>query len=203
MIVGQPLLEHRPLSARRRAMFAHVAAHVGAGRRLREALHPPSSVDAVLTSNGGLLHAEVRATGRPARGALIAAVKARAVARARVLPEGRAVEMWHALVDGEWSLVDHVDTDGKRLVLARRNPLRLRDPVALTERERAVVVLAASACSNKQIAYELGLMPSTVASHLASGMRKLRVRTRAELVRTLGARTAFEHPGESAPARER
>ena len=48
------------------------------------------------------------------------------------------------------------------------------DPRALTERERQIVAYADLGQSNKLIAYQLGLSPSTVGVHLAHAREKLR-----------------------------
>jgi DNA-binding CsgD family transcriptional regulator len=90
-------------------------------------------------------------------------------------------------VDGTWSLVDHVESDGRRWVLARRNAPGARDPKALSPRERDVLALAALGHSNKYVGYLLGLAPSTVAGHLAAAQRKLRLRSRSELIAMFGA----------------
>jgi DNA-binding NarL/FixJ family response regulator len=57
----------------------------------------------------------------------------------------------------------------------------LERPRPLSLRERQVLSLSAFGYSNKHIAYALGLACSTVSSHVASGMRRLRVSTRAQL----------------------
>lgn len=179
VFVGQPTVARaRSIPPRQRTALTCAAVHIEAARRLRDALAP--TVDAVVSPRGSLLHAERGAESK--RTSIVAAARARAAARSRRLPEADAVEIWQALVEGEWSLVDHVDTDGKRLVLARRNPSFVRDPKALSAQERVVVRLAGAGRANKLIAYELGLAISTVATHLASAMRKLRVRSRRELV---------------------
>ncbi len=85
-------------------------------------------------------------------------------------------------MQGKWSVVDFVDRDGKRFILARRNPLIGRDSIAITDVERAVLALASLGHANKHIAYELGLAPSTVAGHLKRGLRRLGLKGRAELV---------------------
>jgi hypothetical protein len=78
-----------------------------------------------------------------------------------------AVEIWRGLVAGLWSLVDHIDTDGRRYLVAHRNDPTTPDPRALTERERQVVAYADLGQSNKLIAYQLGLSVSTVGVLLA------------------------------------
>ena len=100
-----------------------------------------------------------------------------------------AVEAWRALVSGRWTLLDHFDHDGKRYVVAVRN-----DPVVpafaeLSPREAQVVAYAAQGHSNKLIAYELGIAPSTVAMHLSTAGGKLNAKSRVELIRTWRSRT--------------
>ena len=99
----------------------------------------------------------------------------------------QAVPTWEALIQGRWSLVDWFDTDDRRYVLAIPNPPGIRDPRGLTERESQVVAYAALGESPKLIAYRLGISRVRVSSHMRSAMRKLKVKTPAELVRKVGA----------------
>ena len=106
-------------------------------------------------------------------------------ARRRALHEEPevAIAMWSALVTGRWSLVDRFERGGRRYIVARRNARTLRKPRALTARERAIVHLVGLGKPNKFVAYELGLAESTIATHLATAMRKLGAESRVELVR--------------------
>ena len=166
-----------------------VAAHLSAGYRLRAALRDPSKpgasleVDAVLDESGRLAHAErdakEQAMGLILREAVRDLFKARN-ARERENAE-QALSLWRSMVAGRWSLVYHVDTDGKRFLLARKNLPGVRDPCSLSEIERVALSLAARSHSNKLIGYELGLAPSSVHGHLTSGMRKLGIVGRHEL----------------------
>jgi DNA-binding NarL/FixJ family response regulator len=121
-------------------------------------------------------HATGVATTPAARGALT--LGARAVDRARGAlrrrDPGEAVEVWRGLVAGRWSLVDQVDTDGRRYLIAHRNDPTTPDLRALTAREQQVVGYADLGHSNKLIAYELGLSPSTVGVLLKGARMKLR-----------------------------
>ena len=56
---------------------------------------------------------------------------------------------------------------------------------SLSQRERDVVVRVASGGLNKQIAADLGVSEVTVKVHRANAMRKLRVKSVAELVRVI------------------
>lgn len=91
--------------------------------------------------------------------------------------------MWSVLVSGRWSIVDFVDRDGKRMMLARKNPVGGPNVAALTDDERDVLWLATQGHSRKYIGYELGLSVAQVGRRLTAAMRKLRIDSRRELVR--------------------
>ena len=181
--------ELRHYDRRTLALWARVAAHVAAARRLRETLRKEpkkdAGVEAVLTPSGKVEHAEGEGTSRSAREALREAVVRAEAARGRLrrLDPERATEAWAALVSGRWSIVDRYERGGKRYLIARRNEHDLPDPRALSPRERVVVHLALLGKSNRLIAYELGISISGVATHLSSGMRKLGVTRRVDLIR--------------------
>ncbi len=186
------LLSRRTLRSAERAMYAQVHAHIQAGLRLRRSLGaaPPLAVEApprgaVLDSDGTVVHAEGRAKERLE--ALREGARRMGTARSRAKGRGaEALDIWKGLIDGTWSLVEHFDTDGRRYVLAHANPHQVRDPRGLTNMETRVVALAIRGYADKLIAYHLGIASSTVATHLASAMRKLGVRRRTDLVRLLG-----------------
>ncbi len=167
------------LQPRTRGALARLAAHLGTGFRLRQRGGSPEQADGGFDRKGKLAHLNVQS----ARHVLESATETRmhGIAVRKESPE-QALELWRALVSGRWSLVDHVDRDGKRFVLARRNPPDIHEPSALTPNERAVAAYTASGMSNKAIAYELGLAASTVSGLLMSALRKLRMTSRAELV---------------------
>lgn len=169
------------------------SAHLGASMRLRRALRSPAA-DAVLGTDGRILDVMADARSPDARRSLTEAVRRldRARGPLRHSDPDEALRLWQGLVEGRWSLVDRVDRDGRRYVLARCNAPELRDPKALTERERAVLALAALGHQNKFIAYVLGLCPSAVATHLASARRKLRLASRSDLVREFASLVASE-----------
>jgi DNA-binding CsgD family transcriptional regulator len=93
----------------------------------------------------------------------------------------KALEVWQGLVDGRWSIVDHVDTDGKRFVLAMKNAPEVDPREGLPPEERRVAALAAMGHRDKEIAYMLGITPAAVAASLRRVRAALRVKTRAEL----------------------
>jgi DNA-binding CsgD family transcriptional regulator len=109
-------------------------------------------------------------------------------AQRRLTPRSpeEAARLWQAVVDGEWSLVAHHEADGRRVILARRNAPAARDPRALAPREREVLAYVALGHANKYIGYVLGISPATVAARLRTGLVKLGLRSRRELIQVLG-----------------
>jgi DNA-binding NarL/FixJ family response regulator len=159
-----------------------------AARRLRRRLRSqPGRFDAVLSADGALLHAEPALQSRRQRQTLVDAAleMRRSQGALRYEAPQRAVALWQALLNGEWSVIDHVDTDGKRFIVARRNAPGVAEPTALRCEERAVAILAAFGHSSKLIAYELGRSESVISERLKSAVRKLGLRNRSELVRLL------------------
>lgn len=173
-------LAKRPLAPAQKGYLRKLAAHLRAGARLRT--HRPA-IEAVLDQAGRVHHAEEPAKDR--RSLKVLSRGARTIERARTVRTVETVQTWHALWDGRWTLVDSFDRDGKRWLVARANNSTSASTASLQPRERDVVLGAAAGRSLKLMAYELGLPLGTVASTLSRGMRKLRVRTRAELARLL------------------
>ena len=163
------------------ARWSFISAHIAAGARLGSRLTEP---EAVLRTDGGVVHADGAARAQLARECLRRAVvgmmRAR-TRRGRASPD-EALASWEALVAGRWSLIDTFESDGRHYVVARPNEPMPR-PMALTRRERQVVAAVGLGHANKLIAYELGLRPSTVATLLSRAMRKLDLSSRLELVR--------------------
>jgi DNA-binding CsgD family transcriptional regulator len=189
----------RPVRSERLA-WSRIAAHISAGARLRRALPAlvggdlAQGAEAIVSPSGSIAHAEVAAQSRGARDSLRRAVLAidRAKSKART-NEAEALDLWQGLVLGRWSLVDRFDTDGRRYFVARKNDPDVRDPRALTPRERHVLAYVAMGHPLKLVAYALGLSLSTVSVNRQTAMRKLGLRTHADVV-TLFAQAAPEAP---------
>lgn len=175
--------------ARTASTLSRVARHVAAARRLRQTVNRREGrisldAEAVFDTQGAVLHAEGEARGKLEREILTTSVRTLVNAQERwrdTEPE-QVTATWNALVDGRWSLVDSFDRDGKRFLLARRNPLDLPEPSALSPSERQVAALYARGHASKLVAYELGMSTSAVSSILRRALRKLRLRSRTELV---------------------
>jgi DNA-binding CsgD family transcriptional regulator len=163
-----------------------IAAHLRSAVRLRTFLASARAAgeepapDLVLDPDGRV-HDARSIFERAAIGETVRRIE-RARGRLRFEDPDRALALWTELVNGGWSVVDHVEASGRRWVLVRRNPPGERDPSVLTAREREVASHAAMGESDKAIAYALRLTPSCVSTHLASVRRKLRLRSRGHLV---------------------
>ncbi len=176
-----------------------VGAHISAALRLRGALGTEAvpgdaddaATDAVLSPDGRVLHARGAGKSTRARASLSEAVlrSERARGRLRRTSSEEATSLWKALVSGRWSIVELVERDGKRLLLARANSPDSPERAALEPEERDVVWLVALGHSYKYVAYELGLTRSSVVRRLQRAMLKLGVANRAELLRKLGRAT--------------
>ncbi|MFZ1863836.1 MAG: LuxR C-terminal-related transcriptional regulator [Polyangiales bacterium] len=201
MSLTVPLPEITRLTGRDRELWQMIGAHLVSGYRLHRSLtkeHEHSEQGSALPEHAEAVldpkKFEVEDAIGPAkdlgardflREAAIHIDRARGRLRKRD-PE-QALELWRALVEGRWSLVDWFDNDGRRYVLAHANPPDLRDPRGLTERENQVCTYAALGESNKLISYRLGISQSQVSATLRSAMRKLGVQTRPQLVEKLRA----------------
>ncbi|MDF2692839.1 MAG: hypothetical protein K0S65_1222 [Labilithrix sp.] len=170
---------------RRRNLWTRFAAHVGTAlrlRRMQEAPTPDSAL-AVLSPRGRLEHGTEATVAARAELASAAQDIDRARGKLRRLDPDAACALWRAMVGGEWSLVDWLDHDGKRFLLAQSNAIPLAGPKALTKREQQVVACAAMGHSNKLIAYDLGLSTGTVSVILGRAAKKLGVSGRVALIR--------------------
>jgi DNA-binding NarL/FixJ family response regulator len=184
---GVWLTEQRSPTPLERKRWPCVAAHLGAGLRLRAAARrlqlDAEPVEAVLDSGGKVHDARVAATSSSARELLRAAVCRIETARAaqtRSDPDA-AMESWEGLVGGRWSLVDRFDSDGKRFVIAVKNDPAHPDPRGLTMREREVSEFVGLGRSTKEISYILGVSLSAVTNLTALAQAKLGLGSRAEL----------------------
>jgi DNA-binding CsgD family transcriptional regulator len=196
-----PALDVRSPTRPEVATWSQIAAHISAGARLRRAFpgSPSDEVsqgaDAVLSPSGSVTHAEIGAQSLSARESLRRAAKAIDRARSKARSnEDEALDLWQGLVAGRWSLVDRFDTDGRRYLIAHKNDPDVTDPRALTLRERQVLAYAAMGHPLKLIAYSLGIVPSSVSVNRQRAMRKLGLRTQADIVSLFAHAPPLEPP---------
>jgi DNA-binding CsgD family transcriptional regulator len=206
-VLGAPDPRATSSPLRDTASWSRVAVHVAAALRLRRRLAEHKShsdlEEAILSPSGAVLHAEGVAKARSARDALRDATLAVEKARGRLRrsdPDA-ALNLWRGMLDGRWSLIDRVESDGRRLIVAHRNDVKTRGLRALTIRERQVASYVALGHSNKLIAYELGLTLGSIGKHLGAALAKLGAKSRLELIQiaaTLGAARAGDgtHSGK-------
>ncbi|HTO52884.1 MAG TPA: LuxR C-terminal-related transcriptional regulator [Myxococcota bacterium] len=181
--IGVPLRERRAAHPATRERWSQVAGHLGAGLRLLHALHSRDSEEAVLDPSGRVCHAQGAAESPSAREVLRAAARRIDAARTR---EGRsdadaALASWDGLVGGRWSLIDRFESDGRRYLVALRNDPEIENPRGLSREEAQVAEFLALGHSEKQIAYALGISTSAVSRRICASIRKLGLRSRAEL----------------------
>lgn len=165
-----------------RDVWQRIGLHLAAACRLvgRPVNTEADDVEVVLSEFGDVLHVrdsdgDVDA-GIDSYGAIADATRNRS-------PVPDALSLWPALLAGRWTPVKFVDTDGKRLVLLRRNDPDAPLPGSLTRRQRQVAFYASLGWSLKRIGYALGLRPSAVSNHLARVREKLGLTHRTELIR--------------------
>jgi DNA-binding CsgD family transcriptional regulator len=193
LIANLPQARSSLLTARQVEFWERVAAHLGAGFRLRGKLRGarPASLD----DAEGIFDAEFRPVhlqGEATRAAALAPLRDAAVsldrARARRVEGREKLELWRALSAGRWSVQQEFDSDGRRFIVARPNSPAPPTQASLTTRESQVAVLVSLGHSNKVIAYELGVGASTVSTHVTALSQKLGAKSRIELIRLLRAR---------------
>lgn len=177
-------------TAAEKRRWGRLAAHLSNLVRLRYRLRETERREplaAVFDASGKLHDATGDAQQADARDTLRDAVLSMEKARGpqRVESPDDALGSWPALVAGKWSLVDQVEHDGKRYIVARENEPRAPGPTALSDRERQVLGYARLGHHNKLIAYELGIKDSTVRVLMSRAMAKLGVRSRDEMLKAL------------------
>ncbi|MES1187584.1 MAG: LuxR C-terminal-related transcriptional regulator [Myxococcales bacterium] len=193
------LPEPTTLPPQRLSQLQHMAAHLISSSRLRRLTDVR---EAVLDTDGKVQDATGEAKEPAAREALSLAARAVEAARGRLrrAEPAQALETWRALVDGRWSVVDFIDTDGKRFLVARVNePAPSANARGLTKREHQIAALVGRGHSNKLIAYDLGLGEGTVASYLRRVIEKLGVSSRGEVIQLFAA-TESAHASKAGPS---
>ena len=219
LTIAAPASEVLSISPKAGKQWDMLGAHVAAGHRLRRGLSDtePSGVpmselplraEAVVDPK----HFRVTEAVGDAQGrSSVTELREQAVqldrARGRLRREDsdEALAIWKGLVQGRWSLLDWFDSDGRRFLLAKPNPPRVKDPRGLTKREAQASAFVALGHSNQSIAYRFGFSEAYVSQLVASLKRKLRAETRMDLVTKLRALQSLDrgnpepHPeGDSA-----
>jgi DNA-binding NarL/FixJ family response regulator len=184
------------ISLRARDALLRLRIHVEAGLRLR--MLGPAQAVAILTPTGRIEHLTGPAEGRQSCAQLME--HARAIEHARVhnapIDQERALGAWRALVAGRWSVIERVDTDGKRFYFAFENPPHAVRHRGLSQLESNVIDMFVRGNAGKHIAYALGIAESSVSRHLRSATTRLGFREVSDLLRFAGTVQRLESPVE-------
>ncbi len=185
IVFALPIIATQEARGLNRQAWTKVGVHIAAAHRLQRRLRRyPEFEDAegIFRADGR----EVQLGGQAVdeREALSRFIQTVDKARAHDYRSGDSstLDVWEGLLRGRWSLVDHIDSDGTHFLLAIRNDPDAEGPRSLSRREAQVAIYAAQGHMNKEIAYELGLAVSTVATHLSNALHKLGLMSRTELV---------------------
>lgn len=185
MAIGVSLPQTKSPKPRLLRIQEYIGVHLNTARRLRESLEgtdPLAHAEAVFESDGRLAHLDTEA--RDAREVLTQTVQRIDKARSQAERDRHeSLELWQGLSAGRWSLIDRIDTDGRRYYVAVANPPQGVEARALSALEQRIVAMAVAGEPNKIIGYALGLAPSTIAGKLSEAMRKLGVPSRIDLIR--------------------
>lgn len=176
-------LVERPVSLARneRSVLTRLAMHVETAVRVRLRRSKPIGY---VTVEGRLETDDREGPTSPRVAAHVKAVEAIRGRRRRADGDA-ALRLWAAIVDGKYSLVERIDTDGQRLYDVFENAPRSARFRALSPREAQVLDRAARGMTSKEIAFALGVGPSAVANAFASAGAKTGLLPRA-LVRLAG-----------------
>lgn len=177
-------------SATQVRQWGRIAAHLSTAVRLRHELKALRSgranaePEAILDPRGRLHDATGKARSEHARELLRRAVLALEKSRGplRTKDPEKSLSIRKPLVAGRWSLVDHIEQNGQRYIVARQNEPTARGPALLSKREKEVVAYAQLGHHDKLIAYELDISASTVRVLIGRAKEKLGVRSRKELL---------------------
>jgi len=177
------LLDGRP-APRLRVALGRLAGQFAAALRLR--LRPETQPAAWLDPSGRVLdaHGDAVADRAALRRQALAIERAR---REEPRNPDAALSSWKGLVEGRWTVVERFEADGRRLLIARRNEPAAWHLYALSDAERKVVAFLRLSHPAKLIAYELGYSEVMVSRLTQSALRKLGLRSRAELIELHGA----------------
>lgn len=189
-----PLTRKSRLLPRDKQVLLQVALHLEVSLRARR---EPGAVVAIIEPDGRVAHAEgagAQAGSEHLRSRLAASVRQiEQVRRPSLRTSPEAADVWTALVQGRWALLERTCADGRRSYLVVDCAPPTQDSRKLSATELAAVQLAARGLSGKQISYALGLSSGTVSSALRTAALKLGCRSPAALVQ-LAARLLSVDP---------
>jgi len=169
-----PLDEVSTTSRRDRDHWQPIAAHLASAWRLRQRLSSGAIVgeltDAAFLPDGRCVDRAATALAGSVRDRLRDLVRQREHERCAELASDR---LWSELIDGRWTLIDHHEASGRRVVLAVRNAPAGASLCRLNQREIEALGHARRGASNKQIGLGMNLTASSVTRVLQSAAHKV------------------------------
>lgn len=206
-MAGSGVSERSPSPRHEPRVFEAINRLLAINLRVRDALEDESALelgDAVYQTDGILTEArDPVVQTREARRLLSAVVKQRESALGfEPLDEATALSRWHAVANGHYVLLDHVDTDQRRYIVCFRVEPRDAPAFALSRTEQTVLEHILLGARNKTIASMLGVSSPHITGVAQRALQKLGVPSLTELTRVLRARRSlvlsdFELGGES------
>ncbi|MEY4515052.1 MAG: hypothetical protein RLZZ450_7174 [Pseudomonadota bacterium] len=206
-MAGSGVAERSPSPRHEPRVFEAINRLMAINLRVRDALENESALelgDAAYETDGLLIEArDPTVQTRDARRLLSAVVKQRERALAfEPLDEAAALSRWHAVANGHYVMLDHVDTDERRYIVCFRVEPRDAPAFALSRSEQTVIEHILLGARNKTIASMLGVSSPHVTGVAQRALQKLGVSSLTELTRVLRARRSlvlsdFELGGES------
>jgi DNA-binding CsgD family transcriptional regulator len=141
----------------------------------------PTTDDIVIDRGGRMLHSSGAGLDACPRDLLAAAARAYDAERRGVVADSDVDRVWRELWAGGWGVVESVDTDGKKMLLLRRDP---SNPTAhaLDRREKRALELLARGATYKQIAHEIGVGITRASGIVTTAIRKLGFKSRVDFL---------------------
>jgi DNA-binding NarL/FixJ family response regulator len=169
LVAGLP--KKRALRSDERSDLTRIALHLEASARAR--LHPESVIGTVSLQGKLELGAHVpTAAARAGVRDQVTVIESLRTKKHRRDGE-RALTLWKALTSGSLSLLERIDTDGKRFYDLYENPPWRTALRALSAEEAEVVSQATRGLTNKEIGYALGRSQATVSRLLGTAAQKV------------------------------
>jgi DNA-binding NarL/FixJ family response regulator len=175
---ADPDLRGRPAS--RSSAFDDLACQLASAWRVRQ------GVQFIHGDLVGVTTLDEKVAGPALRDVVRRAV-GRDLGQAQPRPSGD-LELWEALLDGRWSLLDVFARAGTRYLVAYRNPAEAVALRTLSPPERTVLTLTLAGHAGKWIALDRQLSESTVTRVLRRALRRLGVCTTSALAGLQSAR---------------
>ena len=194
LVTGLPA--KRALRSDERSDLTRIALHLEASARAR--LHPESVIGTVSLRGKLELGADVpNAAARASVRDQVAVIESLRLKKNRRDGE-RALALWKALTSGSLSLLERIDTDGKRFYDLYENPPWRTALRAFSAEEAEVVSQATRGLTNKEIGYALGRSQATVSRLLGTAAQKVGLPSARALLRV--ARQLLESDAVAANA---